>query len=107
MTIAWGQNAANSMTNVICPISPAYLTLRIGELGLGPGEPKSATKPTRHQPLIGIDVLEYAFLHIMYYLSWDADITYVVSFVVLQLVKIRLTSWRDLTRSLPIYRGTR
>ena len=40
MTIAWGQNAAN------------------GELGLGPEEPKSATKPTRIQPLVGIDVFE-------------------------------------------------
>jgi hypothetical protein len=40
MTIAWGQNAAN------------------GELGLGPEEPKSATKPTRNQPLIGIDVFD-------------------------------------------------
>ena len=40
MTIAWGQNAAN------------------GELGLGPEEPKSATKPTRNQPLIGINVFE-------------------------------------------------
>lgn len=43
MTIAWGQNAAN------------------GELGLGPEEPKSATKPTRNQPLIGIDVFESVF----------------------------------------------
>jgi len=43
MTIAWGQNAAN------------------GELGLGPEEPKSATKPTRNQPLIGIDVFEFVF----------------------------------------------
>ena len=41
MTIAWGQNAAN------------------GELGLGPEEPKSATKPTRSQPLIGINVFEW------------------------------------------------
>ncbi|KAH8104111.1 RCC1/BLIP-II [Cristinia sonorae] len=40
MTIAYGQGAAN------------------GELGLGPDEPKSATKPTRHQPLIGIDVIQ-------------------------------------------------
>ncbi|KIJ65345.1 hypothetical protein HYDPIDRAFT_88099 [Hydnomerulius pinastri MD-312] len=38
MTVAYGQNAAN------------------GELGLGPDEPKSATKPTRHQPLVGIEV---------------------------------------------------
>jgi len=44
MTIAWGQNAAN------------------GELGLGPEEPKSATKPTRNQPLIGIDVFEFVLL---------------------------------------------
>ena len=43
MTIAWGQNAAN------------------GELGLGPEEPKSATKPTRIQPLVGIDVFESVF----------------------------------------------
>ncbi|EPQ56793.1 hypothetical protein GLOTRDRAFT_92642 [Gloeophyllum trabeum ATCC 11539] len=42
MTIAWGQNAVN------------------GELGLGPEEPKSATKPTRHQPLIGVDVFDVA-----------------------------------------------
>ncbi|KAL5513720.1 hypothetical protein ACEPAH_4120 [Sanghuangporus vaninii] len=42
MTIAFGQNAAN------------------GELGFGPDEPKSATKPTRHQPLIGIDVIDIA-----------------------------------------------
>ncbi|KAI9439493.1 regulator of chromosome condensation 1/beta-lactamase-inhibitor protein II [Lactarius psammicola] len=42
MTVAWGQNAAN------------------GELGLGPEEPKSATKPTRNQPLVGIDVFDIA-----------------------------------------------
>jgi len=40
MTIAWGQNAAN------------------GELGLGLEEPKSQTKPTRNQPLVGINVFE-------------------------------------------------
>ncbi|KII83393.1 hypothetical protein PLICRDRAFT_180473 [Plicaturopsis crispa FD-325 SS-3] len=42
MTVAWGQNAHN------------------GELGLGPTEAKSATKPIRHLPLIGIDVLAIA-----------------------------------------------
>ncbi|KAJ7132156.1 RCC1/BLIP-II [Mycena epipterygia] len=42
MTVAWGQNAAN------------------GELGLGPDEPKSATKPTRHMPLVGVNVLDIA-----------------------------------------------
>lgn len=30
-----------------------------GELGLGPEEPKSATKPTEHKPLKGIDVISY------------------------------------------------
>ncbi|KAF5379474.1 hypothetical protein D9615_006654 [Tricholomella constricta] len=42
MTIAWGQNAAN------------------GELGLGPDEPKSATKPTRSIPLVGVEVFDIA-----------------------------------------------
>ncbi|THH16847.1 hypothetical protein EW146_g3855 [Bondarzewia mesenterica] len=42
MTIAWGQNAAN------------------GELGLGPNEPKSATKPGLHRPLGGIDIIDIA-----------------------------------------------
>jgi len=42
MTVAWGQNAAN------------------GELGLGPNEPKSCTKPIKNQPLSGIDVFDIA-----------------------------------------------
>ncbi|KAI0692446.1 RCC1 BLIP-II [Cytidiella melzeri] len=42
MTITFGQSAQNA------------------ELGLGPDEPKSATKPTRHQPLVGIDVFQVA-----------------------------------------------
>ncbi|KAK0215160.1 regulator of chromosome condensation 1/beta-lactamase-inhibitor protein II [Armillaria fumosa] len=42
MTISWGQNAAN------------------GELGLGPEEPKSATKPIKHAKLGGLDVLSVA-----------------------------------------------
>ncbi|KAF9456066.1 regulator of chromosome condensation 1/beta-lactamase-inhibitor protein II [Collybia nuda] len=42
MTVGWGQNAAN------------------GELGLGPDEPKSATKPTRSIPLVGIEVFDIA-----------------------------------------------
>lgn len=40
MTIAFGQGASN------------------GELGLGPDEPKSATKPTHHKLLAGIHVLQ-------------------------------------------------
>ena len=35
----FGQNAAN------------------GELGFGPDQPKSATKPQRHEPLVGVVVL--------------------------------------------------
>jgi len=42
MTVAWGQSASN------------------GELGLGPEEPKSSTKPTKHMPLEGIEVLQIA-----------------------------------------------
>ncbi|EIW58162.1 RCC1/BLIP-II [Trametes versicolor FP-101664 SS1] len=42
MTITFGQGALN------------------GELGLGPNEPKSSTKPLQHKPLTGIDVLQIA-----------------------------------------------
>ncbi|EIM79311.1 RCC1/BLIP-II [Stereum hirsutum FP-91666 SS1] len=42
MTIAWGQNAVN------------------GELGMGANEPKSATKPSRNEPLRGVDVFAVA-----------------------------------------------
>ncbi|KAG6844806.1 hypothetical protein H0H87_003632 [Tephrocybe sp. NHM501043] len=42
MTVSWGQNASN------------------GELGLGLDEPKSATKPTRSIPLVGIEILDIA-----------------------------------------------
>lgn len=42
MTVCWGQNAAN------------------GELGLGLEEPKSATKPTRNIPLVGLEVFDIA-----------------------------------------------
>jgi len=42
MVIGWGQNAAT------------------GELGLGPEQPRSATKPTRHELLVGIDIIDVA-----------------------------------------------
>ncbi|TCD61797.1 hypothetical protein EIP91_007883 [Steccherinum ochraceum] len=42
MTITFGQGASN------------------GELGLGLDQPKSATKPQRNEPLIGIDVIQLA-----------------------------------------------
>ena len=37
-----------------------YLSLNtiVGELGLGPDEPKSATKPAKHPLLGGIEVLQ-------------------------------------------------
>ncbi|KAF8885095.1 regulator of chromosome condensation 1/beta-lactamase-inhibitor protein II [Gymnopilus junonius] len=42
MTVCWGQNANN------------------GELGLGPEERKSSSKPTRNSPLVGIHVFDIA-----------------------------------------------
>ena len=40
----------------VVALSSKILNVISGELGLGPDEPKSATKPTRHQPLLGIEV---------------------------------------------------
>jgi hypothetical protein len=62
MTIAWGQGAMNGKLIPFPYYLCSLIQSLIGELGLGPNEPKSATKPTRHQPLIGIDVFEYVFL---------------------------------------------
>lgn len=60
MTIAYGQNAANGMAY---HAFPDFMLIGFeGELGLGPDEPKSATKPTRHQPLAEIEVLRSATL---------------------------------------------
>lgn len=56
MTVAWGQNAANGIPNYL--LCFRNLTDYEGELGLGPEEPKSATKPTRHMPLVGVNVIE-------------------------------------------------
>lgn len=38
--------------------SIGLLLMNLGELGLGPNEGKSATRPTRHQLLNGIDVFQ-------------------------------------------------
>lgn len=35
-----------------------------GELGLGPNEPKSATKPTKVQPLSGVEVFAYVLCYV-------------------------------------------
>ena len=67
MTVAWGQNAANG-SSPFCAVSASAFTagtdiFRTGELGLGPDEPKSATKPTKSIPLSGIEVFEYVFFY--------------------------------------------
>ena len=61
MTVAWGQNATNGITSLS---ASGYFSSWCwsGELGLGPDEPKSATKPTRNQPLNGIDVFRWVLL---------------------------------------------
>lgn len=57
MTVCWGQNAANGsfIIESDCRILNQLCT---GELGLGFDEPKSATKPTRNIPLVGLEVFE-------------------------------------------------
>jgi len=57
MTVCWGQNAANG--SPCLPISSLLIVHKHpGELGLGPDEPKSATKPTRNATLVGIEIFE-------------------------------------------------
>ena len=58
MTVAWGQNAAYGMSPRLLPEASFHLDT-LGELGLGPDEPKSATKPGKHMALDGIDVFEF------------------------------------------------
>ncbi|PPQ94709.1 hypothetical protein CVT25_009564 [Psilocybe cyanescens] len=55
MTVCWGQNANNGSC-----ITKLELTTPEGELGLGPDERKSASKPTRNLTLVGIDVFDIA-----------------------------------------------
>jgi hypothetical protein len=56
MTVAWGQNASYGKQKKPHGCSTLNENFQ-GELGLGPEEPKSATKPTRNQPLAGINVM--------------------------------------------------
>jgi len=79
MTVAWGQNAAN------------------GELGLGPEEPKSATKPTRNQPLVGIDVFES--VSFPFFLRGTTTLTLRMCVAVSRRAKIRRSSSPPRTRS--------
>ena len=59
MTIAFGQGASNGQSQLPVPHTITdVLSVFQGELGLGPNESKSATKPTRNQPLTGIDVFQ-------------------------------------------------
>jgi hypothetical protein len=59
MTVCWGQNASNGdlFSNLLLVKCTDVLS---GELGLGPDEPKSATKPTRNVPLSELDVIDIA-----------------------------------------------
>ena len=78
MTIAWGQNAANGNRSFYLNTLGTHARLT-GELGLGPEEPRSATKPTRNQPLIGIEIYEWVHVSLFFFsihfpvlsLEWD------------------------------------
>ena len=98
MAVCWGQNAANGQLLIIelC----GRLRLCQGELGLGPDEPKSATKPTRNLTLVGIDVFEY----VLYRQSQDALIT---SYAVLLRLKIQQFSSQYQMTNFQICLGTR
>lgn len=57
MTICWGQTANNGL---FCGSSIEIWLIAdsLGELGLGPEERKSCSKPTRNVPLVGIHIFE-------------------------------------------------
>jgi hypothetical protein len=65
MTVCWGQNAANGICCLFVVVvilawpglNADFHLFFVGELGLGVDEPKSATKPTKHVPLTGIDAI--------------------------------------------------
>ena len=62
MTIAFGQGASNGKYHVTREprdFTHLYHHDIAGELGLGVDEPKSATKPTKMQPLLGIEIIQY------------------------------------------------
>lgn len=57
----------------LAPTSRPTNRVYAGELGLGPDEPKSATKPTRLQPLIGVDIFQYVALRrrdLLFLMAW-------------------------------------
>lgn len=57
MTIAFGQGALNGKFS--CWLLSSILASNFpGELGYGPDEPKSSTKPLQNKPLTGIDVIQ-------------------------------------------------
>ena len=58
MTIAFGQGASNGKPPTTHTSLTDPLNSSVGELGLGPNEGKSATKPTRNQPLNGVEVFQ-------------------------------------------------
>lgn len=97
MTIAYGQNAANGMA--FCAFPGPVLIGFEGELGLGPDEPKSATKPTRHQPLAGIEILRSVILPQMKANSLMSDVS------AWRLASIPRYSLQSLTRNFLIFLG--
>ena len=57
MTICWGQNANNGLFRWFS-VNIWLIMDHLGELGLGPDERKSSSKPTRNAPLVGICIFE-------------------------------------------------
>ena len=59
MTIAFGQGALNGTYLATSPsVARHRHSSPLGELGHGPDEPKSATKPIQNKPLAGIEVIQ-------------------------------------------------
>jgi hypothetical protein len=103
MTVTWGQNAANGRKRVTYSpdvSDPPFCLL--GELGLGPEEPKSATKPTRSLPLVGIHVFEHVPLRFLCY-----PLVLITTCSVLQLAKTLHYFWQNQMQSSLIFHAIR
>ena len=98
MTVAWGQNAVNGLP--VFPSCGANTDARLGELGFGPNEPKSSTKPIKNQPLSKIDV----FKSVLYIFTLFISFSWYL--LALQLAKTRLSSSPNQAPSYLICRDT-